>query len=148
MEQRSATPFKRLSPDEIRSVYRAGESVVVALVEGLQQRMEQLEQRVQALEARLAQTSSNSHPPPSSDGLRKPATKSLRGPSGRKPGGQPGLVGRTCQPVAKPDRIIPHRLEHCPCGRCGGQSNKPWWASLLSPRYQLHPVRPRVLNLL
>jgi transposase len=124
----------RLSPDQIRAVYQQGESAMVALVEALQDRFEQLErlargqgatiQRLQArvgeLEARLGQNSRNSHKPPSSDGLSQPPPKSLRGLSGRKPGGQPGHTGRTLQQVAQPDRTLPHRLSRCPCGRCGG----------------------------
>lgn len=130
MEQQPAqSRMQRLSPEQIRAVYRAGESAVVALVEALQDRIEQLEHqvdklesRVSELEARLAQTSRNSHKPPSSDGLNKPSPKSLREPSGRKPGGQPGHVGRTLQAVAEPDHVIRHRLERCPCGQCGARS--------------------------
>jgi transposase len=124
----------RLSPDQIRAVYRQGEAAVVALVEALQDRIEHLERlvseqgatirrlegRVEALEARLGQNSRNSHKPPSSDGLSKPPPKSLRTPSGRKAGGQPGHAGRTLQPVAKPNQTVAHRLSRCPCGRCGG----------------------------
>ncbi|WP_442933699.1 DUF6444 domain-containing protein, partial [Micromonospora sp. CPCC 206060] len=47
------------------------------------------------LRARLGQDSSNSSRPPSSDGLAKPAPRSLRARSGRRPGGQPGHEGRT-----------------------------------------------------
>jgi transposase len=130
MEQQSApSRMQRLSPEQIRAVYRAGEAAVVALVEALQDRIEQLERqverlesRVSELEARLSQNSRNSHKPPSSDGLSKPSPKSLREPSGRKPGGQPGHVGRTLQPVTRPDHIIEHRLARCPCGRCDGRS--------------------------
>jgi transposase len=135
MEQSFSKPTTpRLSPDQIRAVYRQGESAVVALVEALQDRIEQLERvvseqglmiqrlqaRVEELEACVGQNSRNSHKPPSSDGLSKPPPKSLRVPSGRKPGGQPGHAGRTLQPVAQPNRTVPHRLSRCPCGRCGG----------------------------
>ena len=90
MEQSPPRPkIQRLSPEQIRAVYRTGESAVVALVESLQDRIEQLEQvveglreRVTQLEARVAQNSSNSHKPPSSDGLSKPPPRSLRQPSG------------------------------------------------------------------
>jgi transposase len=91
-------------------------------IEQLELRVENLQSRVAELEARLAQDSSNSHQPPSSDGLQKPPPRSLREKTGRKPGGQPGHAGRTLQPVPKPDHIVVHPLERCPCGRCGGRS--------------------------
>lgn len=73
---------------------------------------------MQDLEGRLAQNSSNSHRPPSSDGFMKPRIRSLRTRSGRKPGGQPGHPGQTLQPVAKPDYTQIHELIVCP--QCGG----------------------------
>jgi transposase len=65
--------------------------------------------------ARLGQDSSNSSRPPSSDGLAKPAPKSLRTRSGRRAGGQPGHEGRTLRQVADPHE----RFEYEPAG-CGG----------------------------
>ena len=56
------------------------------------------------------------------DGLNKPAPKSLRPKSARRPGGQPGHPGRTLQPVAQPDHTQVHRLDRCPCGLCQGRS--------------------------
>src|SRR4051812_26779431 len=59
----------------------------------------------------------NSSKPPSADGLDKPAPKSLRGRSGRKPGGQPGREGRTLRQVAVPDEVVVH--EPAACAGCG-----------------------------
>lgn len=61
------------------------------------------------LVARLGMNSHNSSKPLSSDSpFDKPAPKSLRGRSGRKPGGQPGHVGRTLAQVDDPDEVIVH----------------------------------------
>ena len=59
-----------------------------------------LVQRVSDLERRLSLNSGNSSKPPSSDGLAKPPieknrTRSRRGTSNRKSGGQPGHKGST-----------------------------------------------------
>src|SRR4051812_18117002 len=73
--------------------------------------------RIAALERQLAASSRNSSRPPSSDGLDKPAPKSLRGRSGRRPGGQPGRQGRTLRQVAVPDEVVVH--EPGACAGCG-----------------------------
>ena len=83
-----------------------------------------LENKVRELEGRLKLNSTNSSKPPSSDGLQKPAPKSLREKSGRKPGGQPGHPGHTLKQVETPDHTQTHHLETCPCGQCGGVSLK------------------------
>ena len=73
--------------------------------------------RIAELERQLAASSRNSSRPPSSDGLGKPAPKSLRGRSGRRPGGQPGREGRTLRQVAVPDEVVVH--EPAACAGCG-----------------------------
>ena len=73
-----------------------------------------MQERIQQLEGQLALNSRNSSRPPSSDGLRKPAPKSLR-PSGKNPnGGQPGHSGSTLRQSAHVDETIVHRsAPHC-----------------------------------
>jgi tetrahydromethanopterin S-methyltransferase subunit B len=44
----------KISREEIRAVYAQGEEAVIALVEGLLERIEQLESRVEALENQLS----------------------------------------------------------------------------------------------
>jgi transposase len=79
----------------------------------------ELRAEVAELRARLSASSRNSSRPPSSDGLAKPpAPKSLRGKSGRKPGGQPGHEGRHLERVERPDEILVHAPARC--GGCGG----------------------------
>ena len=64
--------------------------------------------------------SSNSSVPPSQESiaareLRR--TKSLRKPSGKPSGGQPGHKGSTLQSVGTPERVIKHEPHYCKC--CG-----------------------------
>jgi transposase len=69
------------------------------------------------LRARLGMNSKNSSKPPSSDGYAKPAPKSRRRRSGKKPGKQAGAAGKNLPPVADPDQIVNHTPEHCEgCG--------------------------------
>lgn len=80
-------------------------------------RLEWAVARIGELEARLKQSSSNSSKPPSSDGLAKPAPKSLRSRSGRRPGRPAGGEGATLAQVADPDVIVRH--EPAVCAGCG-----------------------------
>jgi transposase len=106
-------PIKILSEAEIRDIYHQGEEAVVNYIQFLNQNLLLLTQRVQALEDRLAKNSRNSGKPPSSDGLSKPAPKSLRKRHGRKRGGQPGHPGATLKAVSHPDFLEVHRVKRC-----------------------------------
>lgn len=75
--------------------------------------IEGLTAEVVELKRRLAENSRNSSRPPSSDGLSKPPPKSLRRPSGRKPGGQRGHRGGNLEKVAVPDVILDHVPSVC-----------------------------------
>jgi transposase len=81
------------------------------------EQIEQLKAEVAELRRQLGQNSRNSSRPPSSDGLAKPAPKSLRRRSGRKPGGQPGHPGSTLALVDNPNER--RRYEPGPCTGCG-----------------------------
>ncbi len=112
-----------LTRDELIVIAREKPETLVDLILALQEQNRQLQERVQVLEAKvqllqqqLAKNSGNSSKPPSSDGYQKPAPKSLRKPSGKKSGGQPGHQGNTLARVENPDRVIVHPLRSCPCG--------------------------------
>ena len=59
-----------------------------ATINAQTQLIAQLNQTIQELKEQLNKNSKNSSKPPSSDGFKKPAPKSLRKPSGKKAGGQ------------------------------------------------------------
>ena len=77
-------------------------------VAGLMAQVVVMQDRIKQLEGRLALNSKNSSKPPSSDGLNKPAPKSLR-VAGQKPtGGQKGHPGSTLCQATQPDNIVVH----------------------------------------
>jgi transposase len=90
---------------------------LAALVGMLQARIAEQDAEIAELKRQLAVSSRNSSKPPSTDGLGKPAPKSLRGRSGRTPGGQPGHQGRTLRQVQRPDEVVVH--EPGACAGCG-----------------------------
>src|SRR3954463_11733108 len=100
-----------------RSVTAPTYEELAALVVALQARIAEQDAEIAELRRQLAASSRNSSKPPSSDGLDKPAPKSLRGRFGRKPGGQPGRRGRTLRQVAVPDEVVVH--EPGVCAGCG-----------------------------
>ena len=100
-------------PAEIVSLLK----MLVAQVHQQAELIGHLQVKIDALEAQLSKDSSNSSKPPSSDGLKKPPrTQSLRSPSGKPIGGQPGHEGHTLQAVASPDYTQVHRVASC--GHC------------------------------
>src|SRR5690242_17090698 len=80
--------------------------------------MAALRDEVAELKRQVGQNSRNSSKPPSSDSpFTKPAPRSLRRRSGRKPGGQPGHPGSTLALVDNPNEHTRH--EPARCGGCG-----------------------------
>jgi transposase len=83
----------------------------------LREQLAGLRSQVADLAARVKASSRNSSRPPSSDGPAKPAPKSLRGKSGRKPGRPKGQPGATMELSDHPDKKVKHRPARCSC--CG-----------------------------
>lgn len=111
--------IREFSRAELLEVARTTPEMLVDLILALQEQVRELQAELKELKEQVAKNSSNSNKPPSSDGLNKPpAPKSLREKTARKPGGQPGHEGKTLMQVDKPDRVILHALDKCPCGNC------------------------------
>lgn len=79
----------------------------------LKETVASLQMKIQKLQATTQKNSSNSHKPSSTDGFKKPITKSLRGKTGRKSGGQIGHKGYRLAPVEAPDHIVTHPISLC-----------------------------------
>jgi transposase len=78
----------------------------------LREQVARLSERIHMLEGQLAKDSHNSHLPPSSDRFHR-QPKSVRTPSGKKPGGQSGHAGRTLLLSPTPDTVVVHAVEQC-----------------------------------
>ena len=87
---------------------------LVELILVLQQEMATQRRLLEALRAQMSKDSHNSSKPPSSDGLKKPAPRSLRVQGQHPLGGQPGHEGDTLQLVAEPDQVTLHPAPRCP----------------------------------
>lgn len=86
---------------------------LTATVNAQTQLIAQLNQTIQELKEQIHKNSKNSSKPPSSDGFKKPAPKSLRKPSGKKAGGQEGHPGTHLAVITEPDETIKHMPSAC-----------------------------------
>ena len=100
-----------LADRDARIAEQAAENAV------LREQLAVLQAQVEDLAAQVKANSRNSSKPPSSDGLAKPAPKSLRGKSGRKPGRPKGQPGATMPLSEHPGKVVRHRPAKC--GGCG-----------------------------
>jgi len=112
----------RAANARLREVIEAKDTEVAALRTSHQAQLNVLRAQVAALSAEVAdlrawlgQNSQNSSRPPSSEGLAKPAPKSLRKKTGRRPGRPKGQPGATLEMTGCPDEVIWHEP-----GRCRG----------------------------
>ena len=76
-------------------------------------KISELLEEIAELKRRVNMNSSNSSKPPSTDGFKKPRTRSLRKRSGRRPGGQPGHKGHNMTIHHEPDSIVLHHPSEC-----------------------------------
>ena len=119
---------------------------LAALVGRQAEQIELLRAEVAELRRQLGQNSRNSSKPSASDSpFAKPALKSLRRRSGRKPGGQPGHPGSTLALVDSPNE----RLRHDPvrCSGCGaGLAGAPQVGVERRQVFDLPPMMVRVIE--
>ena len=88
--------------------------ILIELILALQSQLVEQGKQIQKLSDQVAKHSENSSKPPSSDGLKKRKTQSLRQKGERPYGGQPGHKGSTLQMVSEPDEIVEHAVLSCP----------------------------------
>jgi transposase len=98
---------------------------LISIILTLQQTVKEQAAVIQSLRDQLAKSSRNSGRPPSSDGLKKPRTRSLRKKTGRRSGGQKGHKGHTLEKAKKPDHICVHKVSTCPHCAADLQSVEP-----------------------
>ena len=136
----------RVSSSAPKPSYDELAALVVRLSEALEKanaRIAVLDARVVDLEARLGLNPDNSSLPPSSQGLDKPAPKSLRKNGQRGPGRVKGHPGETLKMVDKPDKEERH--EPVSCRGCGsGLAGTPEVGVERRQVFDLPPVKVEV----
>ncbi len=117
MQQVVSLDIRLPAQAEIHDAYQAGEeavqqvfATVSAQVEHLVSHLQELHDVIRQLRDQVQKNSRNSRQPPSSDGLKKPRTRSLRTPGQHPNGGQPG---QTLRQVDRPDRVTVHEVHVC-----------------------------------
>ncbi len=79
-----------------------------SMIQGQAKQIAALQLQVADVQSKLNKNSRNSSKPPSSDGLNKPAPKSLRVAGQNTTGGQKGHPGRTLSQATEPDKFVVH----------------------------------------
>jgi len=128
---------------DVTAVLRSQATAMQEETTALREQNGTLHARVAELEAQAAATSRNSSKPPSSDGPAKPAPRSLRTRSGRRPGGQTGHDGTTLRQVDDPDVVVRHEPVDCPtCG--AGLAGAPQTGMIRRQVFDIPPIRLHV----
>lgn len=79
-----------------------------SMIQDQAKQIKALQEAVKQLQSRGNKNSRNSSKPPSSDGLNKPAPRSLRVAGQNPTGGQKSHPGNTLSQAAQPDKVVVH----------------------------------------
>ena len=93
------------TPSSLNQLSHAEKDALILMLQG---QITVLQEAVKQVQSRLNMSSRNSSKPPSSDGLNKPAPKSLRVAGQRPTGGQKGHPGSTLCQATEPDKVVVH----------------------------------------
>lgn len=133
------TAIESLERDDLLQVVET----LLARVQALEAQVKEQASTIQQLRDQLAKDSQNSHKPPSSDGVKKRRTQSLRSKSGQQVGGQAGHEGHCLRMSEQPDQVAVHVLSTCPACACDLREVTP--ASYRRRQvYDIPPVRLEV----
>jgi transposase len=110
-----AIQYLQLSSTKLVKKLQAIIASQAALILLLQETVKRLEEKIVLLENK--KNSGNSHLPPTQDPNRAKRNQSLREPTDRKVGGQPGHEGVTLACRSQVDEVIKHSPSSC--GHCG-----------------------------
>ena len=102
------------TPSSLNQLSHAEKDALILMLQG---QITVLQEAVKQMQSRLNMSSRNSSKPPSSDGLNRPAPKSLRVAGQRPTGGQKGHPGSTLCQATQPDKVVVHGVPD-QCNAC------------------------------
>ena len=130
----------------MEALHAEGVDAVLAVIRGLEERVEELERQVN----RSSRNSSNSpsSDPPKSRAERRRAAREAYKRSMRKSGGQPGHEGRTREivPSERVDRSFEHLPERCGCGHLFSGGEQRLGDPVFHQQYELPPISPLIFE--
>lgn len=137
--------------EQILDIYNKGPEAVIEMVEAFVATIIELSKQNEALKdkvASLEKDSTNSHKPPSSDGLKKKRQYTPRGSSGKKPGGQKGHKGktRTKVPPEQVSEFVPHKPEKCENCNAQFSEKNPTQAVERRQVWDIPPIEPFIVE--
>lgn len=132
--------------EEFDALWAEGPDAVLAVIRGLEERIEELERRVNRNSGNSSMSPSSD--PPLSRAERRRRAREAYKRSMRQTGGQPGHRGRTRE-LAEPERVdrrFEHLPERCGCGHLFHGGEERIGDPVIHQQYELPPARPLVFE--